>query len=255
MPKFIKIVETNLTKEMKTKGFKRVMYSNTRLMYEKETEPDFVIGIAISTVTESADLTFYTSSQIITKNTYLIHFYSLPEISKIYEDKKKIRLQIDQYGVPNIHDWWLNVHKEEELVELPEICEIGRKFIEENCGTIQKCLELYDSNKYEDHIFQSEMGWLHFGFLNAVYGSKERAVELLEKFVDSILEYQKQKIGTNFEYLNDEKNGKWFDFYRMRACEAVIEAIKKGKNSEEIKELVKYHTDLEEEESKKRHGK
>ena len=90
MPKLVKIVETNLTKQMKLKGFKRVMYSNTRLMYEKEIEPDFVLGIAVKTMFSPIELDFYTCHKFFMKKIYLTNFdwNNIPKILKMYEDKK-----------------------------------------------------------------------------------------------------------------------------------------------------------------------
>jgi hypothetical protein len=85
------------------------------------------------------------------------------------------------------------------LVELPEICEIGISYLEKDFGTIQKCLETYESYKYPDYAFNRKVGWMEFGFLNAIYGKKERAVELLEKFVNTDFSY---------EYMGEKRHSK-----------------------------------------------
>ena len=228
MPKLPKNVEGNLTKQMKSHNYKRTYYTNTVLAYEKEIEPDFITSVAITTRTDTAYLVFSALHNMIAKNTYLIYFDGLEisEVFKIYEDKKKIRYKKGKDGFGNISDWWLNVYKEEELAELPEICEIGRKFIEETCGTIQKCLELYDSNKQEDSIFQSEMGWLYFGFLHAIYGDKKRAVELLEKFVNTDFSY---------EYMGEKRHSKC-DVIRQKYAKIALGNIE---NKNKILELIK----------------
>jgi len=228
MPKLVKIVETNLTKQMKSKDFKRVMYSNTRLMYEKEIEPDFVLGIAVKTMFSPIELDFYTSQKIITPDTYLIRLdeFEIPEILKMYEDKKKMRYKEDEYHIGNTGDWWLNVHKEEELAELPEICEIGISYLEKDFGTIQQCLETYENGKYPDYTFQRETGWLHFGFLKAIYGDKKRAIELLEKFVNTDFSY---------EYMGEKRHSKC-DIIRQKYTKLALENIN---NKEKILELIK----------------
>jgi hypothetical protein len=241
MPKLPKNIEEKITQELAKVSFRRVKYTNTVVSYQLNLETEISLFVDIKTAKTSVQVDFYNTHNLIGKGIYFCHF-GMGE----YADIKEAYLRIDG---------WFNLEKPESFEFVDVVCLFGAKHLIQDFGMIQKCLETEEKQELPEYCFGSENGLMYFGFLNAIYGKRERALELLEKFVNSTLEYQRQRIGTNLEYLNDEKNGKWFDFYRIRACKAVIEAIKTDKNSEEIKELVKFHTNLEEEESQRRHCK
>ena len=90
----------------------------------------------------------------------------------------------------------------------------------------KKCLETYESYKYPDYTFNRKIGWLHFGFLNAIYGDKKRAVELLEKFVNTDFSY---------EYMGEKRHSKC-DVIRQKYIKLALENIE---NKNKILELIK----------------
>ena len=219
-----------------------LVWTKSHIIFEKKIDENYSLLIRLRYVYGRLIFDFYGNN------------YNLGASRNIYEGGRIFTLPLDIFENSEQKQFFKensNFDESEtfDKEKIFQFIQIKVNFLEKDFGTIQKCLETYDNDKYPDYTFNREMGWMYFGFLNAIYGDKKRAIELLEKFIDSILEYQKQRIGTNLEYLNDEKNGQWFDFYRIRACEKVIEAIKNGKNSEEIKELIKFHTELEEAES------
>ena len=208
------------------------------LSYKCNLEEEISLFVDIKTAKRSIQIDFYNTCSLFNENVYFCHFGkgNHMDTKEIY-DKIEGRFNLDRI---------------KDLEFMDAICFLGAKYLTQDFGTIQKCLETYETDKYLDYTYNREMGWMYFGFLNAIYGSEARAVELLEKFIDSTLDYHKKRIGTQFERLNDEKNGQWFDFYRIRACQSVIIAIAENKSKEEIKNLVKTNTKLEKEESDRR---
>lgn len=239
MPRLNKLQLAKIKEELAKDDFILARNSGNKCYFEKKITEDYVLCLDMIYRVEQIDFWFHVHLPIF--------------------DPERIAYLIDlsyDYGLLGDfikkYDNWFYKFKTLDIDLIEEWLIIAKNYLIQDFDTIQKCLETYDNDKYPDYTFNREMGWMYFGFLHAIYGDKKRAVELLEKFIDSILEYQKQRIGTNLEYLNDEKNGKWFDFYRIRGCQAIIEAIKIGRNREEVKELVRFHTELEETENKRR---
>lgn len=212
MPKLPKNIEEKIAQELSKINFRRVKYTNTVVSYQLNLETELSLFVDIKTAKTSVQIDFYNTHNLFREGFYFCHF-GMGE----YEDVKEEYLKFDG---------WFNLEKLESFEFVDIVCLLGAKHLIQDFGTIQKCLATEKKYNLPEYCFGSEIGWINFGLLNAIYGDKKRAVELLEKFVNTDFSY---------EYMGEKRHSKC-DVIRQKYAKLALENVE---NKNKILELIK----------------
>lgn len=196
-----------------------LVWTKSHIIFEKKVDENYSLLIRLRYVYGRLIFDFYGNSNLLDSSKSLYEggrIFDLPLDTFENEEQKQFFKENSDFDEAETFD------KDKVF----QFIQIKVNFLEKNFGTLQKCLETYDSNKYPDYAFNRKVGWMKFGFLNAIYGKKERAIELLEKFGNTDFSY---------EYMGEKRHSKC-DVIRQKYTKL---ALKNIEDKEKILELIK----------------
>ncbi len=196
-----------------------LVWTKSHIIFEKKIDENYSLLIRLRYVYGRLIFDFYGNN------------YNLDASRNIYEGGRIFTLPLDIFENSEQKQFFKensNFDESEtfDKEKIFQFIQIKVNFLEKDFGTIQKCLETYESDKYPDYTFNREIGWMYFGLLNAIYGDKKRAVELLKKFVNTDFSY---------EYMGEKRHSKC-DIIRQKYAKLALENID---NKNKILELIK----------------